>query len=237
MKRVDEMKSKLMDFIFVLMFTAVSSVFAGTVYIEDGLEHVDDTNYGRNSIRVDYNVDYDPGTQITFTGASRATSNLGIYGYHHACVVVDTLESYGFISMNGYSTATIHDGAVNGLIALNNSYIRVNGGTFVYSSKRVTAGDNGFCELNGLFDITYRGDDGNQTLTNITSGNLRDIFNLGTGSLGTVNFLISGSLANGDIWTDYNMRLCDYGNIAIVPEPATMALLGLGTLVLRMKKK
>lgn len=63
--------------------------------------------------------------------------------------------------------------------------------------------------------------------------------NLGDGNLSQeqrADFHVWGTLANSDVLDNVYIRFQDYGNIAIVPEPATMFILGLGGLMLRRKR-
>lgn len=224
-------------FVFVLMLTPVTNVFAATyVDIRDGLEHVDGTDYARKYVRLDYNVDNIPGTEVTFTGACRSI----VKCYNHSSAVFDTEDRYSKVYAYGYSTVTVNNGSFYTLCVYDNAALRINGADDI--GTMINISDNGCCELNGTFTIELY-EDGfatGQIVTDVSSGSLRDLFDIGDGELSSDNradFYVTGTLANGDVLDHVYVRFYEYGDIVIVPEPATLAFLGLGAFVLKRKKK
>lgn len=163
------MKIKLIYLALVLILAADSNSFAATyVDIADGLEHVDATDYARKYPRIDYSTDYNPGTEVTFTGAGRSD----VKCYNHSSTIFDTTNRFQTIRAYDYSTVTVNNGDFGTIAIYDNATVRVNGTEDV--STMITIYDNAYCELNGFFTAIENYDTG-EVITNVSSGNLRDL--------------------------------------------------------------
>jgi hypothetical protein len=120
------------------------------------------------------------------------------------------------------SQVTMSSGSVNNLFVCHNSQVTISGGTIGYdlsllqNAELIIYGSNFAIDENPV---------GFGEITSILGGIYRD----------EPSRLLTGTLANGDAFNNH-FKIGDYASITLVPEPATLLLLGLGAVVLRRKR-
>lgn len=162
--------------------------------------------------------------------------------------VKDDLISYGksHVTINGgwldeslrmydYSHVTISGGTLEGcrVQTHNDSQLIITGGlvsaniqTYDNSEAFISGGQIG--ETFYLYDLEVYGF---STITIQGSG-----FNYDYGSIPDFSGLLTGTLADGGPISTNFRRMSDKANIILIPEPATLFLLGLGAVMLRRKR-
>ena len=240
--------------VFIVLIVNPASM-AGTVYIDDGLPHIfNDSTYQNDQVRLDYYTINNPGTHvdfvnggavevfyahnyasITMTGGTVGEDLLvsdyahlamsggsighGLVAYYYASIAMTGGSIAGELDALGYATITMSGGSVGGwIIADEDSTITVSGGLvgsrLVANTRATIFLDGTDFEVNG-YALAY-GD------------RLSDFSNSGS---------ITGTLAdNTALDTDFDI-FSSGADIIIIPEPATICLLGLGGLGLLRKPK
>ena len=196
---------------------------ADTVYIDDGLNHlVNDNIYETDEVFLDFYIDNEPGTHLEL--ADGGTINW-LFPYKNSTAVVtgglirNNLEAFGNSTVNVYGGSiagdlTSYDSSivevvggsiVDDLIAWNNGTIYLYGTDFKVDGQNINYGDN--LRNYGTFYGAH-----SEWLRGVVTGTLQD-----------------GSSVNNDFFVRVEHPNAD---IIVVPEPATLLLLGLGALIM-----
>jgi hypothetical protein len=233
----------------VILFTFQYLTQAATIDIEDGGSHIiNHSAYQYDWVRVDNNIAYDPGTHIDLVDGGVVkelyfynNSSLTMTGGHVGLILRgwqnSTLEISGgwmedFYTL-GNSTATMTGGTVHDELAAGfDSTITMSGGSFgnirAYYDGKIYLIGSGF-EVDGQ-PLSY-GD----KLSDY--GTFYPVIPVGQGYyMNYYSGTITGTLADGSFVNNTFYVAADgTAEIFVTPEPATLALLGLGTLMLKRK--
>lgn len=244
------MKRHFKGAFFLLTVLAVLSVnsklLAATVYIDDGASHtINDSTYQNDLLWLDYYTANTPGTHVELVDGGTVRMFLP---FNNSSIMINggiVDGSNVAIDTQGDNIVTINGGTMTGDIASNNnSRIFVNGGfiedLFAYDTGIVEVSGGLIGGVFGVFDngtIYLNGNDFSVDGIELSQGDkLRDY---GTLSNQYYTGVITGTLSNGSALNNtfyiqgWGMGTSD---IVIVPEPATLLLLGLGGLMLRKKR-
>ena len=241
------MKTKQIEIILavvsVLLFAGAP---AKAINIDDGQNHVfSDATYQNDIVDIDAVVANNPGTHVQVVDGAQV---FWIGASHYSTIQIDGGTFYWGLSSSDNASITVNGGTAGSLLASGQSLIEMNGGTiqtriaaFDYSTINIRGGVFSQLSIDRL--MTDHGGTIYLYGTNFTVGgqqlhngdSLRD-YGIISGSdlTGTLN----GTLANGP---SFSVPFSFVGNvqsgdIIVVPEPATLALLALGGLVLRKKQ-
>ena len=245
---------KINELLTILIIIASSSAMAGVHYYwDDGVSHtIDYSDPWVSVVYLDSNIANDPGTHLDVTGNGEIGTLL-MYNNSTATingVVVGTIYARDYSIVNiigsvyesnvcayGNSRVNISGGNVGVIYANNSSTVYMSGGT---TQSSISVRQDAILYLVGI-NFSIKDSEGN--IISLSYGDkLSDYtgcYDDGTGLhyYGTV----WGDFADGG-WMSSKFRIYntgDYDGIAdiiIIPEPATLALFGLGTLLLRRKK-
>lgn len=177
-------------------------------------------------------------SQITMTGG--ATNYL--YTWDSSQVTLSRGSVSGFLNAGGNSQVTMSGGSVNGLGVQNNSWVTMYGGsiaTYLYVQGNAQVNWSGgtikkdLMVYSGVATLTINGS--NFAIDGSPVG-FGDITSILGGSYSNEPYRrLTGTLANGDIINN-QFRIGDSTKIILIPEPATLLLLGLGAGMLRKKR-
>ena len=127
------------------------------------------------------------------------------------------------------SQITVSSGTVNtGIWTYDQSYAEVSGG--LIPSVLVADDDSSIHLSGGVIDYWLK-TRGNSEITIYGSG-----FNYSYGSIPVSSGHLTGTLANGDP-IDNDFHIYDNASIILIPEPATLLLLGFGAVIVRKTSK
>ena len=245
------MKPKQIEIILtVLAVLLYAGVPAKAVIIQDGQNHIfSDATYAPPTLVDIYgstHIQVVDGAAIGWIGAGQ-----------NATIQVDGGTVYMGMQSSGSATITVNGGTVGELRATQQSLIELNGGTITYtgeigSSGIITAGDYSTINIRG-------GIFGALIIDRLTADHGGTIYLYGTDfSVGSqqLNYgdslrdygVISGSnltgTLNGTLADDSSFSVpfsflgnVQSGDIIVVPEPATLALLALGLPLIRASLK
>jgi len=239
-------KSILVAMLILVIFQLGLPKVDATIYFDDGGTHIIDYIVSE-TVSVDW---ASPGkeTQLYVVDGAEIIDNYTGYGiavYEDGIVDI----SGGFISSivlsSGRSKVSFSNGTIMNLNASGYSEVYVSGGII---AGVLGAYGNGTVYLSG-------GEIGNELVAFsngeifVTGGKLGmpirvsntskvviygTDFNYAYGEIGVTSGELTGTLANGDTINNY-FYINDNASIILVPEPATLLLLGLGGLALRRK--
>ncbi len=152
------------------------------------------------------------------------------------------------------TTLTVSDGAnvVSGFLgAFDNSHVTVQGGVIAWglvaddhSTIDVAGGDMGWVAASSEGKVTITG--GTMGWIEVYESGVIEIygtdFNYGYGELTELNGLLTGILATGEVlnsrfWRGDEEENILPGSIVLIPEPATVLLLGIGAVLLRRRRR
>jgi hypothetical protein len=219
------------------------SVFGGLkVFFDDGEDHIINTSkYQNDYIYLDSKTANNPGTHFELAEGGVIS---GIYAHSSSIVTIDggSVNGYLFtydnshveirsglvnnwLDADDYSTVVVDGGSIGGNLQVNNNgIIHVKGGTVGY--RLVATG--GTMYLYGS-DFSVNG----QMLK--YGDNLRDYATLITSPNKELVGRITGTLQNGTALNNDFRILPRGGDIIIIPEPVSLALLTLGGLLIRIR--
>jgi len=162
-------------------------------------------------------------SQATMSGGT-ATGDLIAKGSSQ--VTMSGVTVMGYLEAGDSSHVTMSGGSVLGMSVSNSSQVTISGGTI---------GSDGFLELvaSGNGKLIINGS--NFAIDGISFG-FGEITSILGGAYENDPFRrLTGTLANGDIINN-RFQIGNNAKIVLIPEPATILLLTLGSLVLRRKK-
>jgi len=216
----------------LILFT-VHPVFAAIVDIRDGGVHtINNTVYQNDQVYLDYPGDGftppDPGTHLNIVNGADI---LYVEAWNNSTIDMTGGFIYYGISALGNSKVSISGGDVWDIQAVQDSEITISGGIFNSFSAYI----NGTIKLVGT-DFAVDG-------TPVSAGDKLSDFGtfVENGTQDYYTGTITGTLEDGSSLdnTFFIYNTGDYagtGDIFIVPEPATLTLLGLGGLLFRKRK-
>lgn len=244
-------KSILLVAMAVILFTFQYLTQAATIDIVDGGSHVINHNaYRYDWVRVDNSIAHDPGTHVDVVDGAVLkelffynNSTLTMTG-GHVGVILEGLQNSALEISGGWmedfyalgnSTAAMTGGTVNDELAAGfNSTITISGGSFgsirAYYDGSIYLVGHGF-EVDGQ-PLSY-GD----KLSDY--GTFHSVIPWGAGFLANYySGTITGTLTDGSyINNNFYVAAAGTAEIFVTPEPATLFLLGLGSLALLRKRK
>ncbi len=226
---------KLMFFCLVIL--CINSVaMAADVYIDDNTPHAfNDDTYQGSSVWLDYNTANYPGTLVNLVNGGVLTD---LWAYNSSTVTMSGGLVGRYLGAWNDSTVTMSGGSVGYLNVHENATVTVNGGTI---GSVLEAYDDGTIYLDGIgFEVT----DEDDNTTSLSYGNkLSDFVSLIENGEHDYYFgFITGTLsadgsALNSLFQIFNTgEYAGTGDIIIIPEPATLVLLGLGGLLLRKRR-
>ena len=223
----------------VLTFIFLSSFSTASVFLGGGISYIiDDSTYLNAAVILE-----DMGTHADVIGPARVNT---LYAYDTATINMSGGHINYYLKSYDEASITLAGGSVEYYLAsYNNSRVLMTGGSVghlkAYDNTEITISvgsvennfavfQNGKIYIDG-YDIRLNG-------TLLVNGDKLSDF--GVFSEGVYKGAITGKWHDGtsfsaDIWIDKNSPYAVKADIMIIPEPAAMALLGLGTLILRKK--
>jgi len=176
-----------------------------------------------------YIIDYDVADYYTVIDYE----NLQSSPENHTFVELVDGGQIKLLETNGFSEVIINGGIIHSsILATNNSHIIINAGEFPNVSDR-------HCYNNALIEV-YGGQLTGQYFSSY-GGDIKvygydfTIAEEPYGRPGEIRYTFNGTLANGDIVTDLKVIGLPE-NISFVPEPATLAMLALGGVLIRRRR-
>ena len=245
---------------FFLCICLVNSVRADVVNFEDGGYYsVSDAQYQDDFVFLDNNTINNPGTHLELVDDG---SIYYVNAYHNSSVVINGGSIEMELRMQDNSTANINGGSIGGLWAGGTTDIQINNGLISYGIEMM--GSSTTIVNGGTIDSNVQAWE-NSTIE-ICGGTISQLLALGNGTIylyGTEFMVGNHVLSYGDSLRNYGTingneitgtitgKLQDdsilsntftiYGldtnaDIIVIPEPASLLLLGAGGLVLRKRK-
>ena len=247
------MKKLISLFVIPILITCSVAIAGVDVYWDDGETHtIDDDTHWLDTIRLDSNVENSPGTHLNITGDGYVSS-LITYNNSTAtinCNIVNSIDARGNSTINliqawnslktcarDNATINISGGTIGSIYATDSSTIYMSGGT---TQSSIAVRQDAVLYLDGT-NFSMKNSEGD-----IISLSYGDKLSDYTGCYddGT------GLYYYGTIWGDFadggfvcsKFRIYNTGDyegvadIIIIPEPATLALLGIGGVLIRRKK-
>lgn len=243
-------RSILLVAIALISFTFQNPIQAATVDIEDGGSHViDHDNYDSDWVRVDYSIANDPGTHVDVVDGAEVYE---LY-FHNNSTLTMTGGNIDLVKGWENSTLDISGGWMSDFHAYGNSIVTISGGTIddelagAFNST-VTMSGGSFGRIRAYYDgIIYLVGSGFEADGQpLSYGDKLSDFGTyystipwdGGGWIeGYYSGVITGTLADGTyINNNFYVDASDPADIYIIPEPATVLLLGLGGLLFRRRK-
>ena len=239
--------------ILIVLFFATGKVEADIVWIDfcDGQTH--EINSGNSTgqlevVRVDY--DYPGmGTTLNVVTGGKIAEDLGVFENGHVNLLGGEIAGNLFVAKD--SRAVVYGGTIGmALFSVENSWVTVLGG--VVGSKVEAFGNSRIDISDGIFNYVIAGDYGQ---LNISGGTFKNALmtiddsimtiygtgfainglSVGYGPITVSSGILTGTLASGELIN--NNFVCENANIVLVPEPATVLLLGLGALAISPRRR
>jgi len=242
-----EIRKKFLAFlVFVIVLFGMVYARADIVVIQDGSNHTfSDNTYENDSVYLDYTIS--AGTHVDLVNGG-SVSNLG--AYNSATITMTGGSVEWNLGANDSSTITISGGSVPTFEASDNSTATILGGVIsngiiAYLNATITVSGGSLGPLLTKHDATIflNGTDFQADGDPLMLGDkLSDFGTLDTDAFGdyytgTVTGILSDSSALNTTFKIYNTGInAGTADIIIIPEPATIFMLGLGALTLLRKK-
>jgi hypothetical protein len=169
-----------------------------------------------------YNLAANDSSKVTMSGGSVGDS---LYAHDSSQVTISGGSVAHGLSADNSSQVTMSGGSVELLYANDSSHVNWSGGIIAFDSYPIM--------LDGQAILTIIGSDFAINGNPFGYGEITSI--LGGGYSGESLRTLTGTLANGDIINN-QFQIGDYASITLVPEPATLLLLGLGAVIARSKR-
>jgi hypothetical protein len=239
----------------------ISSSKADTVDIEDGIYHsINDSRYQNDFVVLDGNIENNPGTHLELASGG---SIYWVTTKHNSSITLNGGLIESRIELYDESNATINNGTVNDVWAGQNSHLHIYGGAITngiecyYDSTVIINGGTIGANVESAGDAIIEIHGGTIAGSLLSHGNgtiylYGSDFRVGGHRLGSGDNLrdygtIDGSYLTGTVTgilednsilnNQFNILLNDLNaDIIIIPEPATLVLLGLGGLWLRKRR-
>jgi len=241
------MKKQIVLLTVLAILTVNTLLLADIVSINDGMSHtINDYTYLLDTVWLDYPmvIPNFPGTHVDLAAGGVVTT---LVAHNNATISVTGGTAMGNLVATGSSQVSMICGDVGGGIsAYRNASVTIAGGMVTFDMRPdLRTNYNGTIYLEGSdFEVT----DLNGNTTILSNGNKLsdfaslvewrpegDIWDYYTGT-------ITGTLVNGTILnSEFNISNTGFyegtADIVIIPEPATVMLLGLGSLALLRKRR
>ena len=227
---------------------------ADDVDIRDGLSHtIGDNAYNNDNVWLDYYGANYPGTHIDLISGGIIEN---LYVYKYGTLTISGGEVRNYLEVHNYGQLTFTSGLVNNDIKLYDDAIAsIAGGTvadnvYTRSNSQLTISTGSV-----IGDSVNAKDYSSVTISGGTITTSLNVSEYGMIYLEGTGFMFAGNaLSVGAVLSDYAtygtltgtladgttlhcaVDISDSGEVAIIPEPVSIALLGLGSLILRRRK-
>lgn len=208
----------------------------GTIDSEFSQLLISDTGYVFENVDFDYVDIYDN---------SDGSKTADIYGGYIECVgsfSLSTVNLYAgsISSLDAWdsSTVNVHDGSIYTLESHSTSRVNIFGGVFEFYNEWTSVSARSYSQVTisgGTFGDDLKASE-NSSITIYGTDFSIDSFSVGYGEITATSGILTGTLASGEIINN-NFYIYDDATIVLVPEPATLFLLGLGSLALLRKRR